>query len=134
MEPVDSSSLCLAGAAGTHAHPRQRANDALTHSARCVHTACAVTVFGASGDLAKKKTLPALYALFSSGALGFAPAVLGVARSALSHDAWRAQLRPHLPPDGDAATAQARACAGRASASAAAARLCERVGRARRCS
>ena len=65
----------------------------------------AVVVFGASGDLAKKKTLPALYWLFESGALPPSVSVLGVARSALADQEWRAALSPHLP----ASEPQARA-------------------------
>lgn len=34
---------------------------------RCMLTALNVVVLGASGDLAKKKTFPALYALFQQG-------------------------------------------------------------------
>ena len=56
-----------------------------------------MVVFGASGDLAKKKTLPALYRLFESGALPASVAVLGVARSALADREWREALSPHLP-------------------------------------
>jgi glucose-6-phosphate 1-dehydrogenase len=64
-----------------------------------------VVVFGASGDLAKKKTLPALYQLFAGGGLGAACAIFGVARSALSHEQWREQLQCHLPTE-DAAKAR----------------------------
>lgn len=61
--------------------------------------AATVVVFGASGDLAKKKTLPALFHLFLAGSLPPQLSVLGVARSPLTDAAWRDALRPHLPAD-----------------------------------
>ena len=60
---------------------------------------CAVVVFGASGDLAKKKTIPALYHLFESGGLPPYFAVLGIARSAMADREWREALSTHLPAD-----------------------------------
>lgn len=61
--------------------------------------ALSIVVLGASGDLARKKTYPALFALYAKG---FAPAnaqVLGYARSALTDEALREQIRPHLKGD-----------------------------------
>ncbi|HET7514287.1 MAG TPA: glucose-6-phosphate dehydrogenase, partial [Gaiella sp.] len=42
---------------------------------------CALVVFGASGDLTKRKLLPALYSLAVRGLLPERFAVVGVARS-----------------------------------------------------
>jgi glucose-6-phosphate 1-dehydrogenase len=50
----------------------------------------ALTIFGATGDLARRKLLPALYNLAHEGALPERFAVLGVARGELSDDAFRA--------------------------------------------
>ncbi|EDO15422.1 hypothetical protein Kpol_1015p12 [Vanderwaltozyma polyspora DSM 70294] len=53
-----------------------------------------VTVFGASGDLAKKKTFPALFGLFREGFLDPSTKIFGFARSKLTD----AQLRQHIEP------------------------------------
>lgn len=54
---------------------------------------CAMVIFGASGDLARRKLLPALWALNQAQQLPPGFAIVGVARSAASHDEFRAQLR-----------------------------------------
>jgi glucose-6-phosphate 1-dehydrogenase len=59
-------------------------------------SALSVVVVGASGDLAKKKTYPALLDLFSHGHLPMDVTIVGVARSALTDDSLREQLRPFL--------------------------------------
>ena len=46
---------------------------------------CIVVIFGASGDLTKRKLLPALYHLEQSGLLPKDFAVVGVARRPLEH-------------------------------------------------
>ncbi|MFO0676459.1 MAG: glucose-6-phosphate dehydrogenase [Polyangiaceae bacterium] len=55
--------------------------------------ACAVVIFGASGDLTKRKLMPALYNLAVSRALPGGFAVVGVARRPKSHDEFRADMR-----------------------------------------
>jgi hypothetical protein len=55
-----------------------------------------VVVIGASGDLAKKKTYPAIMELFMSEFLPKHARVVGYARSAMTNEALRAQLRPYL--------------------------------------
>ena len=45
---------------------------------------CVVVIFGASGDLTKRKLVPALYALYLQNALPKKFAVLGVSRSPIS--------------------------------------------------
>ena len=58
--------------------------------------ALSVVVVGASGDLAKKKTFPALLDLFAHGHLPHHVNVVGVARSALTDEGLREKLRPFL--------------------------------------
>ncbi len=54
---------------------------------------CAVIIFGASGDLTKRKLVPALYNLAHEGQLPSSFAIIGFARSPKGHDEFRAQLR-----------------------------------------
>lgn len=55
-----------------------------------------IVVFGASGDLAKKKTFPALFGLFREGYLDPSTKIIGYARSQLTHSELRAHIEPHL--------------------------------------
>jgi glucose-6-phosphate 1-dehydrogenase len=54
---------------------------------------CAVVIFGANGDLTKRKLVPALYRLAYEGRLPEGFAVLGTSRTALSDDGFRAKMR-----------------------------------------
>jgi len=54
---------------------------------------CVIVLFGASGDLAGRKLIPALYEMTCSGALPRGVCVLGVSRSALTDDQWRTRLQ-----------------------------------------
>ena len=54
---------------------------------------CVVVIFGITGDLAKRKLLPALFHLFADGALPESFAMVGVSRSELSVAELREQLR-----------------------------------------
>lgn len=56
----------------------------------------AIVIFGASGDLARRKLVPALYALAHNGLLPNPFAVLGVGRRPMSDDAFRAAMRAAL--------------------------------------
>jgi len=53
---------------------------------------CTVVLFGASGDLAKRKVIPAMYDLAIHNGLGPRYAILGFARTAMSEDAFRTAL------------------------------------------
>jgi glucose-6-phosphate 1-dehydrogenase len=53
---------------------------------------CVVVIFGASGDLAHRKLLPALYALAYRSLLPDKFAILGVARTDQSSEQWRADI------------------------------------------
>lgn len=55
-----------------------------------------IVIFGASGDLAKRKTYPALFGLFRQGYLGDRFAVIGYARTDMALDEFHDRLRPFL--------------------------------------
>jgi glucose-6-phosphate 1-dehydrogenase len=61
--------------------------------AESVPEPCAVVVFGASGDLAHRKLLPALYNLALGAHLPAALAVVGVSSSPYSHERYAAEMR-----------------------------------------
>ena len=50
---------------------------------------CAVVIFGANGDLTKRKLMPALYRLAFEGRLAPGFAVVGISRTAMSDDDFR---------------------------------------------
>jgi len=52
----------------------------------------AVVVLGASGDLAKKKTFPSLFALYGLGLLPPNFSIVGFARSAMTEEEFRKQI------------------------------------------
>src|SRR5712672_4200433 len=51
-----------------------------------------VILFGASGDLAKRKVIPAMYDLAVHDSLGERYAIIGFARTAMSDDSFRATV------------------------------------------
>jgi glucose-6-phosphate 1-dehydrogenase len=53
---------------------------------------CTVVLFGASGDLAKRKVIPAMYDLASHNSLGPRYAIVGFARTPMSDENFRAAL------------------------------------------
>ncbi len=59
-----------------------------------------VVIFGASGDLAARKLLPALYSLFLAGALPESFFILGTSRTALDDAAFRARALEGLAAAG----------------------------------
>ncbi|HEY3130997.1 MAG TPA: glucose-6-phosphate dehydrogenase [Acidobacteriota bacterium] len=54
---------------------------------------CIMVIFGAQGDLMKRKLLPALYRLVSAGRISGEFHILGVGRDKMSDDQFRAQMR-----------------------------------------
>lgn len=58
-----------------------------------------MVIFGASGDLAKRKLMPALWALNEAQQLPPGFSIIGVARSELSHEEFREQLRDSISHD-----------------------------------
>ncbi len=57
---------------------------------------CLLIIFGASGDLTKRKLIPALYGLFRENLVPREFTVLGVSRTPYSDDAFRAYLRDEV--------------------------------------
>ncbi len=53
---------------------------------------CTVVLFGASGDLAKRKVIPAMYDLASHNSLGPRYAIVGFARTPMSDESFRGAL------------------------------------------
>jgi glucose-6-phosphate 1-dehydrogenase len=64
--------------------------DAQRSGAASAAEPCSVVLFGASGDLAKRKVLPAMYDLSTHNSLGSRYAILGFARSPMSDESFRA--------------------------------------------
>ncbi|MFY9556098.1 MAG: glucose-6-phosphate dehydrogenase, partial [Blastocatellia bacterium] len=54
---------------------------------------CAVVIFGASGDLTKRKLVPALYRLAQQRLLPAEFAIIGFSRSTMTHDEFRAKMK-----------------------------------------
>jgi glucose-6-phosphate 1-dehydrogenase len=55
--------------------------------------ACAVVIFGASGDLTRRKLVPALYNLAAANSLPSGFAVIGVARREKTDESFRAEMK-----------------------------------------
>src|SRR5512142_2042196 len=53
---------------------------------------CAIVIFGASGDLARRKLLPALYRLAHDRRLPASFAIVGTSRTPLSDDEYRQRM------------------------------------------
>src|SRR5258708_19499505 len=54
---------------------------------------CAIVIFGASGDLTKRKLVPALYRLTQQRLLPAEFAIVGFARSPMSNDEFRDKMK-----------------------------------------
>lgn len=63
-------------------------------------TACAIVVFGASGDLTRRKVVPALYSIHRQGLLPEATRIVGFARSAMTDAEFAASLREGVEKSG----------------------------------
>lgn len=62
---------------------------------------CVVIIFGATGDLTRRKLLPALYRLAQQNLIPAEFAILGVSRQQMSDHEYRAKLREALTEFGD---------------------------------
>src|SRR5260370_27056211 len=60
------------------------------------NTPCIMVIFGAAGDLTKRKLIPALYNLKKGGLLSDNFAVIGVARAELNDEEFRQRLRDDI--------------------------------------
>src|SRR3984893_11721284 len=54
---------------------------------------CTVVIFGANGDLTKRKLMPSLYRLMYERRLSPGFAVVGISRTAMSDDQFREKMR-----------------------------------------
>lgn len=67
---------------------------------------CNIVIIGASGDLTRRKLMPALFSLYCNGMLPEEFCVVGFARSKMSDEDWRTQVTERLTcryvPGGDA--------------------------------
>ncbi len=54
---------------------------------------CAIVIFGASGDLSKRKLLPSLYRLFYERRISPSFAVIGSSRTPMSDDQFRERMK-----------------------------------------
>jgi glucose-6-phosphate 1-dehydrogenase len=66
-----------------------------------------ILIFGASGDLTRRKLVPALYNQFKKGRLNSGFNVVGISRTAFSHDEFRERMRTgaeEFSPEYDAAS------------------------------
>jgi len=59
--------------------------------------ALSIVVVGASGDLARKKTYPALFSLFCHGLLPPNAIIAGYARSKIEHPAFLEKISSNFP-------------------------------------
>src|SRR5690349_20207644 len=57
---------------------------------------CVMVIFGAAGDLTKRKLIPALYNLKQGNLLSDNFAVIGVARAEMTDDEFRRRLRDDM--------------------------------------
>jgi len=62
----------------------------------CFEGSLSIIVFGASGDLAKKKIYPVLWNLFRDGLLPACTQIIGYARSHLTPDQLASQIKPFI--------------------------------------
>jgi glucose-6-phosphate 1-dehydrogenase len=69
---------------------------------------CAIVIFGASGDLTKRKLLPALFYLFRNKLLSKGFFILGLARTDISEDAFRAEMEKSVKKAGNYGTGRNR--------------------------
>jgi glucose-6-phosphate 1-dehydrogenase len=60
-----------------------------------------IVIFGASGDLTRRKLIPALYQLFLDKLLPAHFAILGASRSEFTDDEFRDKMRENLTADGN---------------------------------
>jgi glucose-6-phosphate 1-dehydrogenase len=80
------------------ARPTNGASPATGYPASLDEKALTLVIFGASGDLALKKTFPALFQLFCKGLLPRHVNIIGYARTAMTTEEFRARMGKHFDP------------------------------------
>ncbi len=75
--------------------------------------ACGMVIFGASGDLTKRKLLPAIFSLYCRNLLPANFFLLGFARTPTTDDEFRAEVEAMLPAENSAEAARRREFAAR---------------------
>ncbi|HUR27730.1 MAG TPA: glucose-6-phosphate dehydrogenase [Planctomycetota bacterium] len=75
----------------------QKKEPAASGNSGTVAPPCTMVIFGAAGDLTKRKLIPSLYNLAREKLLPDDFAVLGIARADVDHEAFRRQLGESLP-------------------------------------
>src|SRR5271170_6092426 len=63
---------------------------------------CTIVIFGASGDLSRRKLVPALYGLAAQNCLARRFAIIGFARTAMSDEAFQKSAIDSIKKFGDA--------------------------------
>src|SRR3954471_20966691 len=57
---------------------------------------CVMVLFGAAGDLTKRKLIPALFNLVKAGLLSHEFAVMGISKDEITQDQWKSQVTSFL--------------------------------------
>ena len=83
----------------THYFCSEECREQFLGSGSVIHRAgpCVIVIFGASGDLTKRKLLPSLCNLLSNGLLAEDFAIIGVGRREWSDEDFRKQMREAVP-------------------------------------
>src|SRR5579863_5457934 len=87
QKPVAAEEAMSAGAPASEEQPVQTARRG---------DPCCMVLFGASGDLTKRKLIPSLYNLAKDHLLSPEFALIGYARAGLTPEAFRARLREEI--------------------------------------
>jgi glucose-6-phosphate 1-dehydrogenase len=58
---------------------------------------CTIVIFGASGDLTRRKLVPALYRLYAEGGLPDSFLIVGTSRTDMSHEHFRDRMKNAVP-------------------------------------
>ncbi|MEO5798078.1 MAG: glucose-6-phosphate dehydrogenase [Gemmatimonadales bacterium] len=67
----------------------------------CEAEACTLVIFGATGDLARRKLLPALYGLQCAGGMNCCCEIIGTGRTRLTDEQFRGRVREALAESND---------------------------------
>ena len=60
-----------------------------------------IVIFGASGDLTKRKLIPAIHQLYINHLLPDKFAIIGTSRTPLTDEEFRKRMLEFLPPEGE---------------------------------